>query len=552
MADDKSVLRAFLSKFLLFSNLNENLLEEVVNACEIIELGPGKTLYHDGEKAKDFYIIWSGRLVMFKPSDRNRQLATLIIGDFFGEDWLVSKKRLGSVEARETSKLIKLDWALMQDLFLQAPQLKKLLTCAAKSRKLIYKKHQRILGEDETLYFFGRKHVFFLFLKLLLPALFIMISSYFVWLSLLTYDTSSIRLWIPFLFGILSVLWLLWSALDWSNDYYIVTSLRVIWAEKIIAIYDSRQEAPLDTILTIKRVFNPTLRMLVNYGTVIVKTYTGSITMRWSQDPDEMVFFIENFKARARAIARQRDNLAMEDMIQGRLTPNSQVIQRPVSTNANVKPSPGKSDSWAWLRNAFKMRYTEGDHIIYRKHWFILIKKTFFPGIINMALIFLAVYFFLMGSFFNLPIIIFWIIVLAAGGGWWLYQYIDWRNDIYILTLDKIFDIERKPLTREEKREASLANILSLENARVNFIGILLNYGTVTLNVGNEKLTFDTVYNPVQVQYEISDRMYAYNRRLEQEQALKEREQMADWLMVYHQQVNKNQNNQNTTGKADF
>ena len=79
------------------------------------------------------------------------------------------------------------------------------------------------------------------------------------------------------------------------------------------------------------------------------------------------------------------------------------------------------------------------------------------------------------------------------GGIWWLYQYVDWRNDIYVLTLDKIFDIERKPLTREDKREASLANILSLENARIGLTGLILNYGTVTINVGNEKLTFDYV-----------------------------------------------------------
>ena len=31
--------------------------------------------------------------------------------------------------------------------------------------------------------------------------------------------------------------------LDWANDYYIVTSQRLVYLEKIIGIYDSRQEA---------------------------------------------------------------------------------------------------------------------------------------------------------------------------------------------------------------------------------------------------------------------------------------------------------------------
>ena len=46
--------------------------------------------------------------------------------------------------------------------------------------------------------------------------------------------------------------------------------------------------------------------------------------MRWSQNPDEMVFFIEGFKARARAIARQFENRAMESVIRQRLNPELQ------------------------------------------------------------------------------------------------------------------------------------------------------------------------------------------------------------------------------------
>jgi hypothetical protein len=34
---------------------------------------------------------------------------------------------------------------------------------------------------------------------------------------------------------------------------------------------------------------------------------------------------------------------------------------------------------------------------------------------------------------------------LPAISIWWLYRYVDWRNDIYIVTLDSILDIERKP-----------------------------------------------------------------------------------------------------------
>jgi hypothetical protein len=292
--------------------------------------------------------------------------------------------------------------------------------------------------------------------------------------------------------------------------------------------------------------------MLIDYGTVIVKTYTGSIRMRWSQSPDEMVFFIEGFKARARAIARQYENQAMETVIKRRLIGVPQEGQRPVRPEVKAKKKLVQKGFLSWLRNALKMRYEEGDQITYRKHWFILIKKTFIPGVVNLALFFVAIYSYVQGIFVGVPAILVWLLIFLVTGLWWLYHYVDWRNDVYVLTLDKIFDIERKPLTREEKREAMLANILSLENARIGIIGLVLNFGTVTLNVGNEKLTFDYVFNPVQVQYEISDRMYAYRKRKEEQEAARERERVADWLMAYHRQTSQVENDENQIKEDDI
>lgn len=554
MPDQKSIIKAFLRNYVLFSSMDETLLDDIVNSVKVKILEPGELLYLDGEDSKDFFVVWSGRLEMHKPKDRNRELATLIIGDFFGEDGIFYNRRLGSVQALEKTKVFKFDFPLMVDIFARAPQLRKLLSTSARSRKLVYDKHLKWLGEDEALYFVARKHRFFLLIYLILPVIIFLISSFFSVRSLFAFEFSLFAFWMPACLAILTLLWILWLVVDWGNDYYVVTSQRAIWVEKTIAIYDSRQEAPLDTILTINRVINPTLRLFIDYGTVIVKTYTGSIRMRWSQNPDEMVFFIEGFKARARAIARQYENQAMEAVIKRRLEAEEPATIQPIGTRierrAEKKP-PRKSFS-AWLKNALKMRYEEGDQITYRKHWFILIKKTFIPGSIIFAILTAAIYTYSNGFFVGLSAVLLWSVLLLVTGLWWLYHYVDWQNDIYVLTLDKIFDIERKPLTREEKREALLANILSLENARIGLIGLIFNYGTVTLNVGNEKLTFDYVFNPIQVQYEISDRMYAYRKRQEEQEASRERERVADWLMAYHRQISQEENNENQTKEADI
>lgn len=537
MDENKSYLAAFLSNYLLFSEFDDDLFEYLINSAKIRVLKPGEILYTEAEENQEFYILWSGKMHWFRSGNRSRELATYIIGDYFGEDWLVSAARMGAVEALETTRVVVIERAVMEELFSHMPRLKKLLVISARSRRLAYNKHLQWLGENEALYFIARKHSFFLYLNLIIPALILLLSIPFWLQPLLSMQLFQGNYWFPGCLSMLALLWGIWVVVDWGNDYYIVTSQRVTWSEKIIAIYDSRQEAPLNTILTTNKISNQTLRLFIDYATVVVKTYTGSIVMRWSQYPDEMIIFINGFKSRARAIARQEDNKVMEEIIRKRLRSESTVQESIRPRRAGAAGKYQDKSFTHWLRNALKLRFTEGDSITYRKHWFILIRKTFLPLVVNLGVIALAILLWQNQIFQGLNAFFFWIFIQVFTGFWLLYQYLDWHNDIYILTLDKVLDIERKPFTREDKKEASLENILSLENSRVGILSLLLNFGTVTINVGIEKLTFDYVFNPVQVQYEVSDRMYALRRRKQEEKDALDHERFADWLMIYHQQA---------------
>ena len=60
---------------------------------------------------------------------------------------------------------------------------------------------------------------------------------------------------LPFLItglaGIVFVGWAIFNYMEWGNDYSIITDRRLVYQEKVIMIYDSRQEAPLDAILAV-------------------------------------------------------------------------------------------------------------------------------------------------------------------------------------------------------------------------------------------------------------------------------------------------------------
>jgi len=46
--------------------------------------------------------------------------------------------------------------------------------------------------------------------------------------------------------------------------------------------------------------------------------------------------------------------------------------------------------------------------------------------------------------------------------------------------------------------------------------------------------------------------MYAFRKRKEEEEAARDRERVADWLMAYHRQLNQLENDENSTREQDI
>ena len=182
----------------------------------------------------------------------------------------------------------------------------------------------------------------------------------------------------------------------------------------------------------------------------------------------------------------------MEQTLRNRLQPNlaaNSTGTNPTQVEEVMKPGFLQS-FWA---DFFKVRYEGGGVVTYRKHWYILLQKTWKPAlaaIIGLLLWFgrlMDVYTFTPMLETLLLLTFVWMGVIA----WWVYDYVDWRNDTYQITPDQIIDIERKPLGKEIKKVAQLDNILSIEYKRIGLMGLFLNFGTVTVAVGTSMFTFE-------------------------------------------------------------
>jgi len=546
----------FLSTILVFHNLEDDQLDRIATRFEVDYLEKGELLFAEGEVARAFYIIVSGSVHLTR-NERGRKvdIGTLTSDDFFGQEALLAKRpHSATAAALENTKILHLSRGDFLWMVEEYPQIKKDLKALIRSYRLGRRKHLNWLGPDEVIHMISRKHVFLL-VPALLPS--VLLGGFAVWLFLqgIGMDGGAFATLMEFsaaLIASAAVLLGVWKWIDWGNDYYIVTDQRVVWLEQILLLYDSRQEAPLSTVLSVN-VSTNLVQRIFGFGDVIVRTYTGSIVMRSVDMPNQFANILEEYWHRALERKEEEELERATQVIRERLgygevekaQPEPLDPTQPVA--ARSQPVEGKEKKPRFLERLFgnflKMRFEEDNTVTYRKHWFVLVSRLGTPALVlSLLLIYLFARIF---GLVNLPevgttfkIVAAFILVTLP---WWLYEYVDWRNDIYQVTEKHIFDIERKPLGREVKKSAPLENILSLDYAREDIIQRLLNFGTVSINVGEARFNFLGIHDPASVQQEIFDRFNARRAQIEREETERQRKRMVQYLEIYHDQVSDHQ-----------
>jgi uncharacterized membrane protein YdbT with pleckstrin-like domain len=389
------------------------------------------------------------------------------------------------------------------------------------------------IGDDEIIRFIDRKHVNVLYGQLLLPALFLVLSI--IGAILLRFNVG-IFLAVTIL---IAVLWGIWLWLDWKNDFYLVTSDRAAWVEKVIWLHDQRREVPLQSILSVN-ISSSQLQRLFGYGDVIIRTYTGNIPMRNTAHPEILLDLIADAQERAKALAQQTDRENINQAIRDRLgLPGAEnpLNEEPEYTDLIMDGGPQLTESITPLQefiNLFRARYELNGVITYRKHPFILFKNTWWLWLLFIML--LVAFFARMVALIPGPNIGLLAILLGVNLLGLAYAFADWANDRFQITDKQVLDLDRKPFGRESKRSALLENILSLDYRRENIIQRIFDFGTVAINVGDTQLDFEYVARPISVQNEIFERYNAVVRENEQAESRRRRDDMVEFLAAYHEE----------------
>lgn len=531
----------FLKSIYPFRTLGDEAITQIAGLLKPQSVAGGEVIYQEGSEPGALYLIQQGRVRLTRGDGEH--VAALRSGDLFGFDALGPQGvNLTTAVAISNTNLLCISPDALAQILERAPVLQQPLMMLANSYFLMLRVNLPWLGNEEAVYFIARRHPFFLLIGLMAPLLVFVVSMpWLLWKLLSATDPSGwLLLIVVDLIGVGA--WLVWDYVDWSNDYSIVTSQRVLFQERIVMLYDSRQEAPLHAVLAVSTDTSQ-LGRLLKFGNVRVRTYAGLIVLAGLENPEQVAALVEGewFNVNVRRSRAERETI--EQILRQQFgwfgtEPRQPKFEAEAGETAEPPPAPSTIAPGSlqnFLANLFRIRSEKDGIITYRTHWFILLRRIWLPSMLLLGL--LALVFF---RFFNVFTLLTPMTTYSLAGvlfiilsSWWIYRFIDWRNDYYVITQDQVLDVYKKPLGREERRAAPLRNIQSVEFERLGLLGLFLNFGTVYIRVGETELTFDYVFNPSQVQQELFNRIAEREFREREAEINGEHQRLAEWFEIY-------------------
>jgi membrane protein YdbS with pleckstrin-like domain len=154
-------------------------------------------------------------------------------------------------------------------------------------------------------------------------------------------------------------------------------------------------------------------------------------------------------------------------------------------------------------------------HLIARRHWMELAQDTWKPALLLVGS--LLVFFLL-----SVPGLLL-ISAIAGGFGtalgilWLLWESIDWRNDFYMITNQRVVWLERVLFQSDSRQEAPLSAVQSV-NVDRSFLGRLLDFGKVNVRTftGTGSLTLTNVSQPLLFQGHIEELLLRVRSKTEE------------------------------------
>lgn len=535
----------FLGKLPIFSELNEEELEDLAQITDEYEFETGAVIAYQRDIADRFYIVRSGRLFAQRVDERGivRESRSYLPGDYFKDIWLFTPTTHEmTVNAAAPGRILVIEEQKFLPFLIENPGLVEVLELSEEARyeaehtqaALPGREAQKLnLLTDEIVEYYERRTILLLIVRIIPPAiiglLLTILAFRFLPVERLLFAIIAL---IPTFFALLVILFLY---IDWANDYFLITNKHLVHNEYNLRRFrGNTRKIPIDKVQSVE-ILRPNLfQTLLNVGSAKITTAAreGTLIFDFIDDPKVVEETINKLRQRVQAMDAGRVQAVMRRSIEDHfeVPPAIEKVTDPdaQSSMASVQ----KPSLWTRIRRGISYRVVDGNTITYRKHLLTLLGQTWWQ--------ILAGQIFLLGVIFA-PEVWMFVIILIIGVinfAWFLWRFEDWRNDTFQVNNRYVIDIDRQPFGfGESRKQAGLDNIQNVNADRPGFLNTIFNYGNVHIETAGASadITFEKVANPSRVQSDIFQRQEQFNQNQQIQEGQRRRKEYAVFIDVYQQ-----------------
>jgi len=557
VAEDYLRLRAIP----LFASLKDGELAYIGSIVQQTTYPANEAIITQGDQGETFYIVASGQVRVVRQDESGAKAVIRLLGQgrYFGEaSLLYGEPRNATVEAAVPTALLYIeqdDFHLMVE---KLPGVRKQLEATAGRRsKVLGLDHFDWQMPDETILWQAQRNV--------IPLFFESLGSLLVWHVLAVALAVASFIAIPrfgplpagwqwplriFAFMTVSLVWV-WYAVDWTNDYLVLTNRRIVHIERYGILRETRKEIPIRAVQNVE-LYSGWPTSVLGLADITIKTIGGVLTFTHIAEAEHLQSRILDQRALDQQAIHREDREDIRQSLIKALRPESLVVPPPpppkppdaLAALPRVQPKKRArtpmGERWRSLR---QMRVEKGEEITWRKHWLVLLNRLSGPILAVLASIALSAALILLPGVLDrlsLPSAAALMPLLAVPPAlvWGVWEFLVWGGDIYTLTANRIVDIERLPLgLREKRRESNLDRIQDIDVNVPNLLARLFAMGDVYIKTGaaGSDLTFKSVANPYDVQRDIFHKLASLRRAEEKSRRQQTMEEITRWLMVYNE-----------------
>jgi CRP-like cAMP-binding protein/uncharacterized membrane protein YdbT with pleckstrin-like domain len=553
----------FLAQLPIFGALNEAELIALGQISHEFAFEEGAVIAYQRDVADRLYMVRSGRLFARSVDERGivRAENTRAYGPntYFGIPWLFAEHaHPATIRATEAGHLITIKSSdFLEFLDRNREVLDKLepfygdgelvhglpedvWEMARKIRVRADRRSAAIsLLPDELVEYSSRRSRWFLLLRTLGPFLSMIILPIIAYLLIINISPV-VASTIAVLVGFVSLLFLLFRALDWSNDYFVITNKHLVHREFDLRSFRTNiNKIPIEKVQSVEIDKPSLIANIFNIGTARITTAAAAGILFFDNidDPIRVKDTLDRLSRQVRTLDAGREQATMRRSLETyfQVQPAYSPVENDEGQTAVVKVP---DSMWVRFRKRYAWRLDENGIITYRKHYFILFREAAWPILtfIVLSLAFFGLTRVLDPVWPQLDVV--FIILFLIDIGWIIWEIEDWRNDTFQLTDRYVIDVDRKPFGfGESRKQAELANVQNVNADRPGLIPTLFNYGNVIIETAGATadITFENVPNPSVVQSDVFRRRDAQQQIRRVAEGERRRKEYAVLLDVYKQ-----------------